>query len=187
MTNFPRKKNQINNSLRELKKGSTYALENIFNLYADRLFYHALKFVNNKETAEEIVQDVFIAIWENRKELNIKSSLESYLYTSVKNRAISYLRKKIISLEANDLSYADNIADDNKTDASIEYAELTKELKKVIELLPERCKIIFTLSRNSGLTYKQIAEELNISPESVKTQIGIALSKIKSHLNTIRE
>jgi RNA polymerase sigma-70 factor, ECF subfamily len=187
MTKFFNKNNQINTTLEGIKNGSTKALKHIFSLYSERLFYYAIKFVNSPEIAEEIVQDVFIAIWENRKELNIRSSLESYLYTSVKNRSISYLRKKISGIETGDISYANNIPDQIRTDAPVEYTELNNELKRVIDSLPERCKIIFTLSRNSGLTYKQIADELNISPESVKTQIGIALSKLKKHLEKIRE
>lgn len=182
MTDYTNADKQIHITLIELKKGNTNALKTIFDLYAEKLFYRALKFVNSKEIAEEIVQDVFIAIWENRNELNIQNSFDSYLFTSVKNHSISYLRKKISNFEAENLSFVENSANNSTNETSIEYTELNNELQRAINMLPERCKLIFTLSRNSGLTYKQIAAELNISAESVKTQIGIALKKLKSHL-----
>jgi RNA polymerase sigma-70 factor (ECF subfamily) len=187
MPDFANNNKHINTTLKELKRANSNALKYIFNLYSERLFYHALKFVNSTEIAEEIIQDVFVAIWKNRNELNIQSSLESYLYSSVKNRSISYLRKKISIIKTEELSYAEDISDDSTDDTSIEYIELRNELKRAIDSLPERCRIIFTLSRNSGLTYKQIADELNISPESVKTQIGIALKKLKIHLKKFQE
>jgi RNA polymerase sigma-70 factor, ECF subfamily len=187
MSDFPDKDNKLSFVLNELKSGSTSALQQLFNLYSDRLFYHALKFVNKPEIAEEIVQDVFIAIWEARNELIIQSSLESYLFISIKNRSISYLRKKIKSIETEEISQSEDIPDNTIQDTHIEYNELKTELKRAIESLPERCKIIFYLSRNSGLTYKQIASELGISPESVKTQIAIALNRLKIQLKKFRE
>ena len=116
--------NQIFVLINQLKNGNTNALKTIFNLYSERLFYYAFKFINNKEIAEEIVQDVFIAIWMKRAELNIQKSVESYLYSSVKNRSISYLRKKISKVKINDLSYAENISDNGTNETSVEYKEL---------------------------------------------------------------
>lgn len=171
----------------QLKNGNTDALKSIFDLFSEKLFYHALKFVYSTEVAEEVVQDVFIAIWEKREALDIQHSLESYLYNSVRNRAISYLRKKVAAVEMQDLSHAENISESSANEISVEFKELNNTVQEVINSLPERCKLIFNLSRNSGLTYKQIAEELNISPESVKTQIGIALKKLKVHLKQFGE
>lgn len=175
-------KNKEDDLVRGLNKGNINSYKTIFNNYYEKLFQFALRYVYHKEIAEEIVQDVFIIIWEKRKELNITDSLSSYLFTSVKNRSISYLRSKLskVELSADDHSI---LKTDNKIyENSIEFSELEKEIHNAISLLPERCKLIFNLSRNSGLTYKQIAFQLNISPESVKTQIGIALKRLKLHL-----
>ncbi len=178
----PKKYKQIQIALCEIKKGNSDALKTIFDLFAQRLFYHALKLVGSKESAEEIVQDVIISIWENRKDLNIQTSLEPYLYSSVKNRSISYLRKQLSKPETSDLSQAENSLNNSTIETPIEYDELVKEVQRAIDALPDRCRLIFNLSRNSEMTYKQIATELNISPESVKTQIGIALKKLKTHI-----
>ena len=179
--------NQKLEILNKLKKGQIEALEYLFKLYSKSLYYHALKFINTREVAEEIVQDVFVAIWKNRLKLEIHTSFEAYLFSSVKNRAISYLRKEITSVGTEELSKAENLTDDYTNSTSMEFNELENELNRVIDSLPERCKLIFNLSRNSGLTYKQIADELDISPESVKTQIGIALQKLKVCVKKIME
>jgi RNA polymerase sigma-70 factor, ECF subfamily len=182
MRDFPIKNDQLQFILKELKKGSPTALKELFDIYAEKLYCYALRYVNKPEIAEEVVQDVFIAIWETRNKLTIKISLESYLYTSIKNRSISYLRKRISEIKKVELLVADQIPDEFNQNNGVEYQELKTGLKKVIETLPERCRIIFYLSRNSGLSYKQIAKELNISPETVKTQIGIALNRLKIEL-----
>lgn len=168
--------------LHELKKDNIESFEVLFNTYYKELYYFCLKYVFHKEVAEELVQDLFISIWEKRYNLNIQSSIKAYLFTSIKNRAISYLRSKIAQnshFENHDIIKTDEpLTNPNP----IEYEELKEEIQNAIKLLPEQCRIVFHLSRNSGLTYKQIANELKVSPETVKTHISNALKKIKKHL-----
>ena len=171
--------------LNGLKKGNTQIFKYIFELYYEKLYYYALKFVPSSEIAEEIVQEVLIVIWEKKKELSIHTSLQSYLFTAVKNKSFSYLRTQHFNTEINSENQAHdycNIFTNRHTEELIEYNELATLISNEINSLPERCRIIFQLSRNSGLSYKQIAAELNISPESVKTQIAIALKRLKLHL-----
>ncbi len=168
---------------RQIKRGNIRSFNYLFNKYYEILFRFALTYQNQREVAEEIVQDIFMHIWEKRLELNISSSVRSYLFTSVKNRCISFLRRKFDKAEV--VSYG--CTPDEQTffqspDIALESIELEFHIKNAIKMLPDRCRIIFNLSRNTGLTYREIAAELGISTETVKTQISIALGKIKLHL-----
>ncbi|MBN2347332.1 MAG: RNA polymerase sigma-70 factor [Bacteroidales bacterium] len=166
----------------QLKKDHVGALKYLFDTYYEKLYFFAITFINQKEIAEEIVQDVFISIWDKRKELIITSSLKSYLFASVKYKSFSCLRQRLesVTMESEQVLYA--VHSHHMPDQLFETFELEYYIQKAISLLPDKCKIIFNLSRNSGLTYKEIAYELNISVETVKTQISIALKKIKIFL-----
>ena len=169
--------------LSRLRNSNVDAYKYLFNKYYTDLYYFTRKFLNNKEVAEEIVQDVFINIWENRASLNINSSIKSYLYTAVKNRAINYLKSKINNI---DFVAIDNVAHENlvlQTEQSVETEELDDLIQKAVLSLPPRCKEMFHLSRNSGMTYQEIADALGVSKETVKTQISEAIKKIKAFLN----
>lgn len=174
-------KNEDKNILVLIKRGNEKAFKDLFDKYYRELYYFALTYFNQKETAEEIVQEVFIHIWNKRYELEITTSFKSYLFTSVKNRSIDYIRKELRKPEKAD-EKLNNLIVCGTADSSFEISELETLISKAILSLPEKCRIIFNLSRNSGLTYKEIANEFNISTETVKTQISIALKKIKLYL-----
>ena len=156
------------------------AYEKIFGHYYSDLCRFVLVYVKDKTIAEEIVQEVFITIWEKRKKLNIQHSLKSYLYSSVKNRALNYLR------DNKPHHFADlQIARDNEDVSEInylEYNELSKLIEESINSLPEKCKEIFLLSREENLSNPEIAARLDLSVKTVKNQMGIALQKIRTHL-----
>jgi RNA polymerase sigma-70 factor, ECF subfamily len=140
------------------------------------------KFVGIREVAEEVVSDVFYTIWKNRHRITVTSP-KSYLYTAVRNRAFDYLRgfNRTVCCE---LEHAAHLPSDNHTlHDALEHAELELQLNQGIGSLPRQCKIIFELSRDEGLKYKEIAEELSISIKTVEAQIGKALK----HLRKVRE
>ena len=165
-----------------LKKGNTGALKYLFDEYYEKLYFYALKLVDHKESAEEVVQDVFISIWTNRRKLSITLSLKSYLYVAVKNKAISYLRQKIKTISFEYDQEKPIVHSSCNPEIKTDIDELEFHIHQAIKLLPDKCRMIFNLSRNSGMTYKEIAVELDISTETVKTQISIALKKLKVHL-----
>ncbi len=165
-----------------IRNGNEMAFEQLFHAQYEKLYRLCRRYIYEKEVAEELVQDVFIYIWQNRKSLVITSSLSSYLATAVKNRSLNYLKSKYAQQKA--LTIDDTFLDlMDGWDENREIHENLKEvLKKGIDSLPEKCRIIFNLSRNSGMTYNEIAEELSISKESVKSQIKIALQKLRIYL-----
>ena len=167
--------------VKQLNKNNREIIRHLFDNYYLELYRFALKLVHAKEVAEEIVDDIFVNIWNNRQKIEIKSSLKAYLYASVRFGALNYFRDN-----KNRLSQTDDVMPDlpfNETPLDkIQEGELSRVLTDAIQSLPEKCRAIFSLSRNSDLTYKQIAGELNISVKTVENQMSIALKKIREFL-----
>ncbi|HVM89359.1 MAG TPA: RNA polymerase sigma-70 factor [Puia sp.] len=148
--------------------------ENVF-----KLFQFAFAFVRDKELSEEIVNDVFLKLWHKRGRIDEIKNINVYLYVSVKNTAFNYVRKKDFkkSINIDDLS-----ADHFYMSPDQEEALITDELKKLIEQsinqLPPKCKIIFKMVKEDGLSADEVADILGISYKTVTTQLSIALKKL---------
>jgi RNA polymerase sigma-70 factor (ECF subfamily) len=136
-------------------------------------------FTKSKELTDEIVSDVFINIWRRRKNLEEIQNLKLYLYVSAKNITFNYLKKlhreNMTDLDMVEIEPEDPFADPG---AAMITREMNLKLRSAINDLPPRCKLIFTLVKEDGLTYKQTAQLLNISESTVENQISIALKKI---------
>lgn len=154
----------------------------IYVTYYFRMFRFAKEYVVFDEDAENIVQDVFLLLWEKREVLDIKVSLLSYLFSLIKNKCLDHLRHRLVVEE-----YQQEFKAKLSSLESLNYAFNTEEdieqvLKKAIEALPERCRTIFLKSRLEGKKNREIADELNISVSTVENQITIALKKLKVEL-----
>lgn len=164
------------------KENDYKSFELIFHHYYDNLCNYALKYVSSPEIAEEVVSDVFFKLWKNRDRINIESSFQSYLFTSVRNQSLDYLRSqqklknKFEEVNSNMGSFSSN------PEESYIQEELNKKIEEAIGFLPNQCRIIFRMSRDEGLKYKEISEALNISIKTVETQMGRALKKLKESL-----
>lgn len=159
------------------------AFEELFLEYYPKLTVFAKKYVGDLDTAKEIVQDFFVRFFEKYPQLNIQSSLKSYLYSSIKNSCLNYLNQQ--KLHA---SHADKIRVQNKDTVidfndSMEQTELEYKIWKEVSALPDQCKRIFNLSRNEGRKNKEIANQLGISVRTVETQISKALKILRTNLN----
>jgi len=161
-----------------LKNNDSQAFDDVFKLYYKQLCYYSFKIVKDKDIAEEIVQDLFVQIWEKRNELNINISLKSYLYRSVHNNSIRQFKKEILT-EA--IEEHHNTSDGNY-DSLMEQAETEIYIYNTIEQLPEHCRNIFKMSRFENLKYREIAEKLNISVKTVETQMSRALKFLTKNL-----
>jgi len=161
--------------------GDVSSFKELFNLYYEDLVSYAHRYTQQLVVSEEIVQEVFISIWERRNEVNISTSIKAYLYRAVKNRTISYLKNQLPKEQS---TYG--ISERVEFIAKVEQEDSTENLKialnKSIAMLPNKCRTIFLLSRNEGLTYKEIADELNLSVKTVENQIGIAIKKLRIEL-----
>jgi|SRR6056297_568415 len=171
-----------NKQIKQIKQGNIQTFEAVFRSYYEDLCLFAISYVKDKDLAEEIVQDVFYTIWEKRKELKITSSLRSYLFTSVKNKSLNYIRK-----EDSKQKYTTYIKNTKNDKVLTPYDEInTKELSQIIDLtiqrLPERTREIFKMNRFHGLAYKEIAEKLSISIKTVEANMGKALKIFRKAL-----
>ena len=130
---------------------------------------------------EEIVQEVFIKLWDGRDSLQIES-VKTYLYTSARNRMLNYLRdekRRNTLLE----QWVQHEMDNRRGVECFDIEDFGRRVQNAVDTLPEKCKIIFNLSKKEMLTYKQIAERLEISVKTVESQMGIALRKIREQLS----
>lgn len=172
----------------QLRSGDLKAFEYIFFQYNLGMTAYAMKFVGDVETARDLVQDVFFYIWEKRKSLNIDRSIKSYLFRSVHNACINFLKKeehkKVYGRDLI-LKFFEKWPGDNSDDAYqlLLAKDLSSEIDSIVEELPEQCRAIFRLSRFKGLKNREIAEIHSISIRTVETQIYRALKKLKSGLS----
>lgn len=156
--------------------------DNVYLTYYYRLYRFAKEYVIFDADAENIVQDVFVMLWEKREILNVQVSLTAYLLSLVKNKCIDYLRHKIVAEEYKQ-EYAmklSSLEEFNQAFNSDE--EIEKCLTNAINKLPERCREVFIKSRIEGKKYAEIAEEMNISVNTVENQMSIALRKLRVEL-----
>lgn len=182
----------MNNVEKEIISGISKGDRNIFNIvfksFYSLLCAYAKELVKSYQIAEEIVQDVFVSLWENHKKINIQTSLKAYLYRSVYNACLNYLRnqKKHLAhqVDINSSPYLESIItyEPDWLLAPDRLEHMEEALKTAINELPEQCRQIFILCRYENLSYPQIAEKLSISLSTVKTQMGRAMSKLKEAL-----
>jgi RNA polymerase sigma-70 factor, ECF subfamily len=172
--------------LHQLTQGNFYAFEQLFKNYYAPLCHHALSFSGDAATAEDAVSDVFARIWEKRSQLNIDTSVKSYLYRAVSNQCIDILRKsyrKRVVL-TDDLNSHACTPDSACISAIPETRELAVKIELAVRSLPKQCGIIFRMSREAGLKYHEIAGQLGISIKTVETQMGRAFKSLRAALLT---
>jgi len=171
--------------IESIKKGDQKSFEFLFKSYYSDLCKYARNIVHNETTAEDLVMDIFVKIWEAESKLGISSSLSGYLYQSVHNHCLNYLtrrHKQFSELNAETIKLLNTlISPDASFDPSegINLAELSNRIEQSIEHLPEGCRKIFILSRTEELSHKEIAQRLGISENTVKVHIYRALIKLR--------
>ncbi len=171
--------------LQLLKEGNMVAFDTIYQKYCKRLYAFVIRYVKRETDAEEIVQEVFIKIWENRSKINVYSSFESYLFTISYNSAISILRKRVHEQKyieyLKSLQEADSLSE--LTD-ELYFKELNSKIQSLLTYLTPRQREIFLLSREDGLTHEEIARKLGISVNTVKNHIVATLNFFKSNIDS---
>lgn len=165
-----------------LKQGNDLAFVEIYNRYWDKLFAVAYHRSGDEQDAEEIVQDVFLSLWNRRLSLDLTHSISTYLSVAVKYQVINKLsrqHRKILHLSTLD----GEDAGEESTDLWFNEKELKQQIEKSINALPEKCRIVFLMSREEDKTAKQIAKELNISEKTVEAHMSRALKDLRKSLN----
>jgi RNA polymerase sigma-70 factor (family 1) len=155
------------------------AFESLFYLLNNPLIKFCMMYVHQKEAAEEIVSDVFVKCWVNRKNLVEIQNPGTYLFVAVKNQSLNYIKKysniHLVQIEdTNEIKFVNTF---NPQD-ELEKKELIFKMDQAIAALPQQCRIIFRLIKEDGMKYKDVAEILNISPRTVQTQLFRAIKKL---------
>lgn len=170
--------------LRELQvrvaNSDEVAFTQVYLHFGKRLIHFAVSLVRSKEIAEEIVEDVFVKLWANRNNIIDIDNLTVYLYVAVKNKSLNVLSQKARDLIAAPFDYLDTTLDEFAADPYdiMITSEMMASMHQAIEELPPRCKMIFKLIREDGLKYKEVADILNISVNTIDAQMAIAVKKI---------
>lgn len=173
----------------KINEGEMDVFRHLYKEYYPSLCIYAKRFTKEKEIAEEVVQDIFIKLWEQRGNLIIKGSIKSYLFISVKNHCLNHLKHLQVINKFNEY-YTQLVKDaqeyynisQESGDSLLIVNELQEKLSKEIELLPEQCRKIFLLSRLDGLKHQEIAAKLGVSVNTVHRQTSIALEKLRAAL-----
>lgn len=171
--------------LTRLKNGDMLAFDRVYELYSHKLFSFVFKILKNEAEADDIVQEVFVKIWESRHKLEDYKLLNSYIFTIAYNNSIDLIRKRINNTKY--LEHLKNSAVINSTPnviSQIEFNELNIQAEKLIANLPERQKQVYLLHREKGLTYPEIAEKLGISKNTVENHMAKALKYLRQNMNT---
>ncbi|MBB6463348.1 RNA polymerase sigma-70 factor [Flammeovirga kamogawensis] len=155
--------------------------------YITKEYYQAiLNFINGMvrdwETAEELVQDIFVNFWTKREGLNINLSLKAYLYRAARNHTLNFLKRRNFEREYQKGVAETMVVSSNDTEDAYHFSELEKRLSTAIEGLPDKMKEIFKMSRFEDLTYKEIADTLDVPVRTVHYQIGLALKQLREQL-----
>ena len=163
------------------KKEQEAYFESLFNKWYASLCNTVYRIVRNQDAAEDIVQDVFVKLWEKRDELQLLT-IKSYLFRASINTALNYTGKSKLRPLATEESLALAPSDRVNADEHLEAEELDKKIITIIDNLPPACKNVFVLSRTEQLSYKEIAITLNISVKTVENQMGKALKLLREQL-----
>ncbi|NDV58269.1 RNA polymerase sigma-70 factor [Bacteroides sp. 519] len=166
------------------------SFEEIYITYFSRMKNFALEYIYSEQDSENIVQDVFMELWEKKEALTIHTNLIAYLFTATKNRCIDFLRHKVLVKEVADklqeehlLMLKMNFHSLEALNQDIFYENNIEDIiAKAIDTLPEKCREIFIKSKFEQKKQKEIAAELNITINTVETQMGIAYKKLKAEL-----
>ncbi|MDR3693005.1 RNA polymerase sigma-70 factor [Mucilaginibacter sp.] len=168
-----------------LKKGDQQAFAEIYRRYAESLAGFAASKLFNLDDARDILQDMFVKLWESREQLHITSNLQSYLYAIIRHRIIDKIRKNITREEYASALQSLAAFFQPGSDKQLEAKEMQQAIQHSLNQLPARVKEIYKLSREEGLSNPEIAQKLNLSEQTVKNQLSTALRHLRKSLMRI--
>lgn len=167
----------------QLKEGNQASFKKLYGTYAPVLYGFSRKYLQSQEDAEEIVQEVFLRIWEKKDNIDENQSFSSYIIQAAKHRIFNGFRKKVNQQAYLDfLIYADSPSK-NFTEQEVDYQDVKQKAEQAIESMPPKRQEIFRMSRELGLKNKEIAEKLQISIKTVENQMGQALKYLRDELS----
>lgn len=165
-----------------IKQGNESAFRVLFDLYSSKLYYFSLKFLKEREASQEIVQEVFLSLWLNRAKLDPNYPIAPYLYVITRRLTLNSLRQIANSQSAMERMWLNVQKTSNETEEQVLLEDLERFTEQVLLKLPKQQQLIYRMSRHQELSYDEIAEELNISRNTVKNHLVSALKTLRSQL-----
>lgn len=168
---------EYDNLVEGIRHRKEAALATLFDVYYEKLYLFAEKYIYDSDRAHDIVQDVFLRIWENAERLVLRSSIQHYLFASVRNGCLNYLKSLQIE-DRNNRKYAEAYIESQNVDM-VEDEELLAKIRQVVEELPERCREVCMLRFGEGYKYSEIAERLGMNENTVKVQLHRGMERLR--------
>jgi len=168
-----------------VKGGEGNAFAELYSRFSKKLLVYALKKVGDECIAEDLVQDIFISIWEKREKIEISDSLEKYLYSALKYKIVNFYQSKKIQRKHIKILFEFCESFTNNTQETIYFNELEQNLKRSVDKLSPSVRHVFQLSRYEYLNQDQISKKLGVSKQTVKNQISTAIKSIKNQLTSL--
>ncbi|WP_164111971.1 MULTISPECIES: RNA polymerase sigma factor [Sphingobacterium] len=168
--------------LQEMARGSTKAYEQLYEHYFDDIYQHVFSKIGEEEATKDIVHEIFLKLWEKRKYHNNVGNVKGYLFMITKNHILDIIARHKVLQKYYD-SFRGSIGLTEGTDHLIQEKEINRYLEEAIDALPAKMRNIFELSRKEFLSHKEIADKLDISEKTVKTQINNALKVLRKKLH----
>jgi RNA polymerase sigma-70 factor (family 1) len=170
------------NVIASVQRGEKDVFAAVYRMHFSSLCEFAFYLTKDEEVAKELVQDTFLTIWEQRSSWFPQGTIRSYLFKAVKNRSLDHLKHQKVVHNWENIARSENTDSQQPQHDPISQQELIQAIDMEVEKLPLKCKLIFIMNRQQGLTYNEIAQIQGISKKTVETQIGRALKKLRESL-----
>lgn len=179
------KKPELEKILINLSNDHETALEELFNLYYPRLFRFSKSFLKLSEGIEDILQEVFIKIWDNRKKIRSTDTFNAYIFTISRNLLLNELRSRLSDQKARDALMNESVADEFLPLQEGDFHELKEKMEEIMAHLPESHRDYFIMSRQEGLSNRAIAEKMGVSEKNVEYHLSRAIKIMKEKLKDL--
>lgn len=163
-----------------LQSGDEFALKLIYDKYWDKLFLSAFNMLQDQQACEDIIQDIFINLWNKRMQIEIRVSLKAYLFASTRYEV--YRQVRLGNVRESIFDHAHERLETPSEYGNIEYKELLSQINSIVDKLSSKCKTVYKLSREEQLSHKEIANQLDISTKTVENHLNKALRQLRTSL-----
>ncbi|MEN8230011.1 MAG: RNA polymerase sigma-70 factor [Bacteroidota bacterium] len=168
--------------VKSLRKGDVFAYNELFHKYSQKVYNFSIKHLENEEDVKDLIQEIFMKIWDKRKEINENKSFNGFLFTITLNSIRDYFRKKVINRKLINKWLEETESYSDSTMQSIEFKSFEKVVGTMVEQLPQKRQMVFRLSRIEGLSNDEIAKKMNIQKKTVENHLNLALRYLREKL-----
>lgn len=176
---------KLDRILQQLAHDDKAALQELFTYFYPRLYNFSRSFLKLEEGIDDILQEVFIRIWENRRNIKTPETFNAYIFTITRNLLLNELRSRLNNEKAKAKIFKKSVAGEYLLSDQIEFDELKEQVDQMVAGLPEKQREVFLLSRKEGLSYKEIATKLGIAEKTVEYHISQAIGILKKKLKKL--